>query len=67
MRPCDCKDNNDVRTELTEQGIAYNDSSIIVRPLSVILKVGPCWLRISQTMFKRFAEWYLEDQNKETK
>ena len=64
MRPCDCKDQHTVDNELNEQGISYNDASIEVRPLSVVLCISPCTMKIPQVKFKRFAEWYLADQHK---
>jgi len=62
MKPCDCKDQDTVDTELNEQGISFNNESIEVRPLSVILRAGACTMKISQVRFKTFAEWYLADQ-----
>jgi len=63
MRPCDCKDQYSVENELNEAGIAFNDQSITVQPSIVILKIGACTIKIYQDTFKKFAEWYLEDQS----
>lgn len=62
MKPCDCRDLHTVKTELNEQGITFNDVSLTVEPGIVILEVGPCYLQIPQSHFKRLAEWYLKDQ-----
>jgi len=61
MRPCDCKD---IRTtmRLQEQGIGYNDESILVEPNHVILKMGHTTILIGMERFRMFAEWYLKDQ-----
>ncbi|MBN2266908.1 MAG: hypothetical protein JW725_01020 [Candidatus Babeliaceae bacterium] len=62
MRPCDCKDQYTVDKKLDVSGIGFNGDSITVRPSVVILHIGQCELKIPQSLFKRFAEWYLEDQ-----
>jgi hypothetical protein len=64
MKPCDCKDNNDIYTLLNEQGVSFNGYSFSVAPMSVFVKTIDCELRLPQTVFKRFAEWYLEDQER---
>ena len=61
MKPCDCKDEMDVQ-KLYEQGLGFADVNIAVKPLKVILTVGPCRLSIPRSLFRRLAEWYLEDQ-----
>jgi hypothetical protein len=61
MRPCDCQDQYDAE-RLNEQGISYNDNSLTLAPPAVILKIDSCQLCISGSLFKRFAEWYLENQ-----
>ena len=63
MKPCDCHDQYTVNKELKEQGLTVGVGTIEVEPGSVILTLGSCKLRIAQGTFKRFAEWYLEDQN----
>jgi hypothetical protein len=67
MKPCDCKDQYDVDNNLEEAGIGFNNDSIEVRPNSVILRIGPCELKIPQHRFKAFAEWYLADQRRRPK
>jgi len=62
MRPCDCVSQYEARNKLSEQGIAYNDCSITVQPLVVVLTNGPGQLTINMKMFQRLAEWYLKDQ-----
>jgi hypothetical protein len=64
MKPCDCKDWNDV-SELMENGIAFNERSLLVSPLNVIIKTYGCQMSIPMETFKRFAMWYLEDQEPE--
>jgi hypothetical protein len=61
MRPCDCKDEQDV-LKLEEVGITTNDRSISVTSTMIVLKIGFCKLKIPKNTFKLFAEWYLEDQ-----
>ncbi len=61
MKPCDCKDQQDVK-KLDHCGLSLNNESIEVCPNNVILTVGACTIKISQTRFKAFALWYLEDQ-----
>ena len=61
LKPCDCID--EVQTKMLEsQGIGFNDDSILVRPNSVILKMGHTEIKIPMHLFKRFAEWYLRPQ-----
>lgn len=62
MRPCDCKDLQDVK-KLDHSGIKHNDIGIEVHPGSVIIERGPATLRIPQSHFERMARWYLEDQD----
>jgi hypothetical protein len=66
MRPCDCQDIHSAE-QLNEQGISYNGNSITIAPPAVILKIDSCELRIPMCLFKRFAEWYLEEQEIEWK
>lgn len=61
IRPCDCKDVF-AANQLNEQGIGHNDDSIVVSPNVVILTMGHTQVRIPMQIFKRFAEWYLTEQ-----
>jgi len=61
MKPCDCYDSV-TAGRLREQGLGFNEWSITVKPLSVFISNSTTELRISQKLFKQFAEWYLEDQ-----
>jgi len=63
MRPSDCKDRQDADA-LYEQGIAINDWSLDVDPAVVIIKHHYGELRIPMSIFKRFAKWYLRNQEK---
>lgn len=65
MKPCDCHDQHTAMTELIEQGIGFNDWSLSVGPSVVVIETTFIRLKIPQRHFKRFAEWYLEDQPKE--
>ena len=62
LKPCDCKDLYTVK-KLNEQGIGHNDHSIMVKPNSVVLTMGHTTIKIPQSMFKMFAEWYLKSQD----
>lgn len=62
IKPCDCKDAI-MANKLNEQGIGRNDQSITVKPAVVVLKMGHTTVRIPQTIFKMFSEWYLEEQD----
>jgi hypothetical protein len=63
MKPCDCYDS--VTTlQLDEQGLRFNEWSIVVKPSSVYITNNTTKLRIPQNRFKAMAEWYLEDQKK---
>ena len=62
MKPCDCRSEEDTK-KLDVQGIAQNDWSISISPNSVI--VGNRYfgiVKIPMSIFKIFAEWYLEEQ-----
>jgi len=62
MRPCNCKDMYEAK-KLNHQGISFNEYSITVKPMGVIIEVYPHYrIRLPMTIFKRFAKWYLEDQ-----
>ena len=65
MKPCDCKSLMDIR-ELEEHELKYNNESISVYSECVLLNITPhVTVRFTQKNFKRFAEWYLEDQKGE--
>lgn len=49
-------------SKLEEQGIAFNDDSILIEPNSVILTIGHTTMRIPMDLFRKFAEWYLREQ-----
>ena len=61
MRPCDCPDWSTTQ-KLNEQGLRFNEWSIVVQPNSVIIENTTTTMRIPMNRFKAFAEWYLEDQ-----
>lgn len=65
MKPCDCKDNYDVNTKLNESGVSWNGIGIRVAPSTVVIYTDSFSFRLPQHIFKRFSEWYLEDQKKE--
>lgn len=64
MRPCDCKSYEETKKYLKEQGLAFNNCSIMVRPNVVYIENGPATIKIPMRHFKAFAEWYLGDQEK---
>jgi hypothetical protein len=61
MRPCDCKLEEDLQC-INERGIAFNEKSLYIKPPNVVLNIGPCEVKLPMNTFKRFAEWYLENQ-----
>ena len=63
MKPCDCKSIYDVQTHLNHGGIMVNNEGIEVIPNYVLLTIGQVKIKISQTRFKQFAEWYLTEQD----
>lgn len=63
MRPCDCKDQVDL-SKLDHSMLVFNERSIEAWSNCVVIQNGPGRLWLSKNDFKRFAEWYLEDQNK---
>lgn len=65
MKPSDCISNFDVTMELNESGISFNQWGITVVPMSVQISNSACTMKIPMAMFRRFAEWYLEDQKVE--
>jgi len=60
MKPCDYS-----ASKLSEQGVGYNNCFLHLIPNSVVLRIGPCTVKVPQKIFKRFSEWYLRDQAKE--
>lgn len=62
MKPCDCKDERDYK-KLKETKFQVNHDSITVNSNNVTLIIGPISLKIPQYKFKKFVEWYLEEQN----
>jgi hypothetical protein len=63
MKPCDCLSQWHVDNCLNEAGIKFNDDSITVCPNYVVLKMGHTKIKIHMPLFKRFAEWYLTNQD----
>ena len=62
MKPCDVKSLQDY-DKLEEAGLAYNYYKIGVDSMGVILTIEPhARMKFSHKYFKRFCEWYLEDQ-----
>ncbi len=61
MKPCNCKDIKDLK-KLDANGIRFNEDFILVDPPNVSIVMGSCSMRMTQKTFKRYAEWYLEDQ-----
>jgi len=62
MKPCDCKSMVEVRN-LKEQGLRFNNYAIEVDSSGILITIYPyVSLKINHKNFKRFAEWYLEDQ-----
>lgn len=65
MRPCDIKTINECQ-DLQESGIAFNSRKIEVDSSGVYLTIEPhTRVKFSHKIFKRFTEWYLEDQERE--
>ena len=63
MRPCDCESIQETLDNLTEQGISFNGWNMVVKPNSVILSNGTATIKVPMITFKKFSEWFLEDQN----
>ena len=63
MKPCDCKSISDY-DGLHETGISCNQYKFFVADgTGVLIEIDPhVRVRIPSQFFKRFAEWYLEDQ-----
>ena len=66
LRPCDCKDQA-TSCLLNEQGIKFNNNSIVVEPSVVVLQLENTTIRLPMSLFKSFAEWYLEEQEVDVK
>lgn len=64
MRPCECKDIQDVMS-MDAAGIGFNEWSIEVRPASVIIRNSTTEILIPMHYFGRFAVWYLRDSPKD--
>jgi hypothetical protein len=47
---------------LRETGISINSYSLSVSPPNVAIKTPHFRVKLPMSVFKRFAEWYLEDQ-----
>ena len=61
MKPCDCKDMQDVM-KLKEHGLSMANTSIEVIPNVVLIGHKDTTIRISMRTFKMLADWYLEEQ-----
>ena len=61
IKPCDCIDQSRCDM-LNEQGIGIGDNQILVEGGGVFIKNSTTTLRIPLKHFKRFAEWFLEEQ-----
>ena len=62
LRPCDCKDQYTANKLLT-QGIAINNHGLLLKPAVVEIQVGLLTtVKIPMHVFKKYAEWYLEEQ-----
>jgi hypothetical protein len=62
LRPCDCISKSDA-SKLDEQGVSYNNQSLLVEPNMVILTIDSATIRIPMGLFRKFATWYLEPQD----
>lgn len=65
ISPSACRSIDEANRLLNEQGLAFNNHSILVQPNLVIIDVGNASVKIPMHIFKQFAEWYLEKQIKE--
>jgi hypothetical protein len=61
MKPCDCKDIA-TASKLEFQGISTGNYSISVEPNSVVISSYGTTMKIPMQTFKKFAEFYLEEQ-----
>lgn len=61
MKPCDCKDAQDLK-KLSHNGTRFNGNWIEVEPAIVRIRLDRTTIEIPQFLFERFAKWYLEDQ-----
>ena len=60
-RPADCIDWYNA-CQLNEQGIGFTNGSISVKPSIVTLEMGHTTVKIPMSLFRKFAEWYLDEQ-----
>ena len=65
MKPCDCKDRQDLK-KLVTAGVCINNIGLDVSPAYVKIHAGPCTVKIYQKHFEMLARWYLEDKEKES-
>ena len=64
MKPCECKTVKDCDS-LEEQAISFNGRGIGVDSIGVILTIDPhIRIKFTHKTFRRFVDWYLEDQEK---
>jgi hypothetical protein len=42
--------------------VCYNENSLFLVPPNIVIATPTATLKIPMNHFKRFAEWYLEDQ-----
>jgi len=66
MKSCDCKNFSDI-FKLFEQVIESEDFGIGISSPFVVIEKGRYTVRIPQDVFRRFAEWYLEEQKLQSK
>lgn len=59
IRPCDCPDMDTARRLEGGQGVSWNENSIHIEPLKVVLKLGHTTVTMPMSLFKKMAEWYL--------
>lgn len=64
MKPCDCKSMDDFYN-MPEAGVRYNEYGFSIVPPNVIMRIPMITIKIPMYYIKRFAEWYLEDQEAE--
>ena len=63
-RPCDCKSIDEATRLLNEQGLSFNNYSFRISPNVVYIESMGSTLRMPMNIFKRFSEWFLEEQEK---
>lgn len=64
-RPCDCRSIDEATRLLNEQGLSFNDYSFRISPNVVYIEGRDSTLRMPMNTFKAFAEWFLEEQEKD--